>query len=134
MQRVPPYLDFLEGVFKSLSGEVSTTDATPTKILEIVPEQYARGYLKVLINASTDDGTAGLIGEKIFHWKSVAGDVTLVSTVSVFSINRDGFTTADFTLDVGDDLLQVKVTGEAGKNINWSAFYLFDSITTTSLP
>jgi len=134
MQRIPPYFDYSEGRLGSLSGEVQTTDATPTKILEIVPEEYARGYLTVFINGSKDDGTEGIVGAKMFHWKSVAGDVTLLATVDIVAVNREGFTTADFALDVGDDLLQVKVTGEAAKSINWSAFYIFDSITTTVLP
>jgi hypothetical protein len=144
--RKPTYHDFEEGKIVEYSesdmldsgqqsiATIQTTDASPLKIFEIIPEAYCRGWLKVLINGAKDDGLEGIIGEKIFHFKVVAESITIVNTIDIVPDDLDGFTTATWELDVGDGLLRVKVTGEAGKTINWSAVYSFNSITTTSLP
>lgn len=104
----------------SMTGTVSTTDATPTTIITIpatTPGAYSFQVRAVASNGSTEAAYINIAALVMNN----AGTVNLVGAPAyiftpIFTGSLGG---ADITIDISGTNILVWVTGETGQNLNW---------------
>jgi hypothetical protein len=145
-KRIPLYLNFLEGKvvefseddvsesFLPMSGIISTTNNTATTLKTITVPDDTRGLMTVYLVCNEDDGSEGMVGAKLIHWKSSGGTASVVNSGTIVADNKEGLTTATWSVDATSNTLRIRVTGETSKNITWIAMYQIKHVLTTILP
>jgi len=116
------------GNTKVLTATVSTTDATVTSLyLVTLPEGYSWHYEADVVAWQTG-GAAGTEGDSAIYKRTcgakrlTGGAAALVGSVVDLMTQEDGALAAcNVTFNVSANLLRLRVTGEADKNITWHA-------------
>lgn len=125
-----------QGVFQKLmpafyQKSVSTSDATPTDLIRLTPDDNSVGVLWVMVaGAGIEEGVTGI--KQVRYVK--AGVVALGTVDSSLAVQADGSistATFDIVADGGD--IVVQVTGVAATDINWVGEYRFIQVVNETL-
>lgn len=106
---------------------VQTTDATPTNIAVIPMDEGQIVTVEGLIIGLRDTTAEGIGGRfmAVFR-RPTAGNVTLIGTATI-EVEEDftGAPTFDVVANVGTQTIDIQVTGEAAKTIDWETQYQY---------
>lgn len=98
---------------------ISTSDATPTTLHTFGTTTDTSVVYRVLITAHDLTNNLAYMSNIFAGFRNDGGTVNLVGTVDVSAVSD--FTTATSTIGISGTDIIVRVTGEAGKTINWTA-------------
>lgn len=125
----------MDSKWESMMLSVTTTDATQTELLGPSGSAAAKLFLKntsiVMFEAKVighqTGGASGTAGDSYVQMirgaikRSGAGAVAFVGTPDTYFQENDAATVGfDVSVVAGTDRLEVQVTGEASKNVDWS--------------
>jgi hypothetical protein len=99
---------------------LQTTDATPTLLFSVDTIGAEVGIIEYTILGLSDDGLTVIAVNRKFRYKNDGTTLTL-GTEYIILFESD-FTTADVTIAVNVNTIEVSVTGELS-TINWSGNY-----------
>lgn len=102
---------------------VQTTDATATVIFSLALAEGEMVTLETLINGFRSDYSEGYGAKRIASFRrATGGNVTQISTTSVSHDKEDfsGSPSVSVTANTTTQMVEIKVTGEVAKTINWS--------------
>lgn len=103
-----------------IRGQVQTTGAaTETLITQAILSDSTMTIQIIIAGFSTDNLGIGAYGTAVV--KNVAGTASLINTVDLIVNGDTDLLPSIFTVDTSGGNLIVKVTGAAGKTINWGA-------------
>lgn len=118
----------IQGLGESVTGTVSTTDATVTTINTIAIPGSTTVMLEAYVWARRTGGSSGTAEDGAAYivratYKNVAGTATLIGSVQAnYTAEDQAGWTATFSVSSGNVLL--RVTGAANNNVSWkSAVY-----------
>lgn len=111
----------------NMSAVTTTADATPDEITNIaVPEDQSFFVVAKIHGFNDDDGSQACYYElRGLFRRATGGNVTQVGSTVKTAIEDDAGLDADFSVDTGDQEIDIVVTGLAATNFQWKAFYQY---------
>lgn len=120
------YVDISSGLgYVAIEGlrfqnySTSTSDATVTTIATYtwVGSDNIKGF-EAYVNGIQTDGSNGYFSKITSAIRNDSGTLNQISTID--QVEKSDFTTATSTIDFSGTDVRVRITGEAGTNINWN--------------
>ena len=106
------------------STGTTTTNATQTTCGTYTVATGAAVSIKLLVTALESSVTASCGWELLATVRNAAGTLTIEGGGPIVSGPTDGATTWDVTLDTSGTSVRLRVTGQAGKTIDWTARWI----------